>query len=67
VDALERSPAGAKTSCDAISLCMLDEFSIPLGLIDSHVTRMRVLSLFNLATDFSRAIPLAHTSPCSVV
>jgi hypothetical protein len=46
---------------------MLDEFSIPLGLIDSHVTRMRVLSLFNLATDFSRAIPLAHTSPCSVV
>ena len=35
----------------------LDEFSIPLGLVDRRVTRMRVLSPSNLAADFSRAIP----------
>ncbi|KAF7022265.1 hypothetical protein CFC21_035069 [Triticum aestivum] len=54
---LERSPAGAKPCGGAIPLCMLDEFAIPLGLVDRRVTRMRVLSPSNLAADFGRSLP----------
>lgn len=54
---LERSPAGAKPCGGAIPLCMLDEFSIPLELVDRRVTRMRVLSPSNLAADFSKTLP----------
>ncbi|XP_062207963.1 geranylgeranyl diphosphate reductase, chloroplastic-like [Phragmites australis] len=54
---LERNPAGAKPCGGAIPLCMLDEFAIPRDLVDRRVTRMRILSPSNLATDFSRALP----------
>ncbi|GAV64075.1 Pyr_redox_2 domain-containing protein [Cephalotus follicularis] len=49
---LERSPSSAKPCGGAIPLCMLDEFSIPLHLIDRHVTRMKIISPSNLSVDF---------------
>ncbi|XP_038692559.1 geranylgeranyl diphosphate reductase-like [Tripterygium wilfordii] len=45
-------PSTAKPCGGAIPLCMLDEFSIPLHLIDRHVTRMKIISPSNLAVDF---------------
>lgn len=48
----ERSPSTAKPCGGAIPLCMLEEFSIPLHLIDRHVTRMKIISPSNLTVDF---------------
>ncbi|CAI0397340.1 unnamed protein product [Linum tenue] len=36
----------------AIPLCMLDEFAIPLHLVDRRVTRMKIVSPSNLTVDF---------------
>ncbi|OAY68456.1 Geranylgeranyl diphosphate reductase, chloroplastic, partial [Ananas comosus] len=58
---LERSPGGAKPCGGAIPPAMLDEFAIPASLVDRRVTRMRLLSPSNLASDFSRHLrPAAH-------
>ncbi|KAJ8766779.1 hypothetical protein K2173_008333 [Erythroxylum novogranatense] len=48
----ERSPSTAKPCGGAIPLCMLDEFSIPLHLVDRHVTRMKIISPSNVTVDF---------------
>ncbi|KAK4738125.1 hypothetical protein R3W88_001822 [Solanum pinnatisectum] len=52
----ERSPATAKPCGGAIPLCMLDEFSIPLNLIDRRVTQMRIVSPSNLVVDFGKTL-----------
>nr|CAD1839973.1 unnamed protein product [Ananas comosus var. bracteatus] len=54
-------PRGAKPCGGAIPPAMLDEFAIPASLVDRRVTRMRLLSPSNLASDFSRHLrPAAH-------
>ncbi|PIA60055.1 hypothetical protein AQUCO_00400732v1 [Aquilegia coerulea] len=53
---IERSPAGAKPCGGAIPLCMLDEFSIPLDLIDRKVTKMKIISPSNLTVDFGKTL-----------
>lgn len=52
----ERSPTAAKPCGGAIPLCMLDEFSIPLQLVDRHVTEMRIISPSNLTVDFGKTL-----------
>ncbi|PKI40300.1 geranylgeranyl diphosphate reductase, chloroplastic-like [Punica granatum] len=52
----ERSPADAKPCGGAIPLCMLDEFRIPLRLVDRHVTEMRIISPSNLTVDFGKTL-----------
>uniref|UniRef100_M1A952 Geranylgeranyl hydrogenase n=1 Tax=Solanum tuberosum TaxID=4113 RepID=M1A952_SOLTU len=52
----ERSPATAKPCGGAIPLCMLDEFSIPLNLIDRRVIQMRIVSPSNLVVDFGKTL-----------
>lgn len=58
----ERSPSTAKPCGGAIPLCMIDEFSIPLHLIDRHVTKMKIISPSNLAVDFGSKSLRAHES-----
>ncbi|XVE59746.1 hypothetical protein DITRI_Ditri05aG0072000 [Diplodiscus trichospermus] len=58
----ERSPSTAKPCGGAIPLCMVDEFSIPLNLIDRHVTKMKIISPSNLAVDFGSKSLRAHES-----
>uniref|UniRef100_A0A2P2QWU4 FAD-binding domain-containing protein n=1 Tax=Rhizophora mucronata TaxID=61149 RepID=A0A2P2QWU4_RHIMU len=41
---------------------MLDEFSIPLHLVDRHVTRMKIVSPSNLAVDFGSKTLKPHES-----
>ncbi|OVA13770.1 Aromatic-ring hydroxylase-like [Macleaya cordata] len=53
---IERSPSGAKPCGGAIPLCMLDEFSIPLDLIDRKVTQMKIISPSNLTVDFGKTL-----------
>ncbi|KAF9598480.1 hypothetical protein IFM89_027914 [Coptis chinensis] len=53
---IERSPAGAKPCGGAIPLCMLNEFSIPLDLIDRKVTQMKIISPSNLTVDFGKTL-----------
>lgn len=52
----ERNPGGAKPCGGAIPLCMLDEFSIPLSLVDRKVTRMRIISPSNVTVDFGKTL-----------
>ncbi|KAH8497867.1 hypothetical protein H0E87_016955 [Populus deltoides] len=56
----ERSPSTAKPCGGAIPLCMIDEFSIPLHLIDRHVTRMKIISPSNLTVDFGSKTLKSH-------
>ncbi|XP_022732667.1 geranylgeranyl diphosphate reductase, chloroplastic-like [Durio zibethinus] len=56
----ERSPSTAKPCGGAIPLCMIDEFSIPLHLIDRHVTKMKIISPSNLTVDFGSKSLRAH-------
>ncbi|KAJ9178469.1 hypothetical protein P3X46_010348 [Hevea brasiliensis] len=58
----ERSTSTAKPCGGAIPLCMLDEFSIPLHLIDRHVTRMKIISPSNLTVDFGSKTLKPHES-----
>ncbi|GMI97333.1 hypothetical protein like AT1G74470 [Hibiscus trionum] len=58
----ERSPSTAKPCGGAIPLCMVDEFSIPLHLIDRHVTKMKIISPSNLTVDFGSKSLRAHES-----
>ncbi|KAI3932789.1 hypothetical protein MKW92_036234 [Papaver armeniacum] len=53
---IERSPSGAKPCGGAIPLCMLDEFAIPLDLIDRRVTQMKIISPSNLTVDFGKTL-----------
>lgn len=53
---IERAPAGAKPCGGAIPLCMLDEFSVPLDLIDRRVRRMKIISPSNRVVDFGRTL-----------
>ncbi|KAE8735562.1 Geranylgeranyl diphosphate reductase [Hibiscus syriacus] len=48
----ERSPSTAIPCGGVIPLCMIDEFSIPIHLIDRHVTKMKIISPSNLTVDF---------------
>ncbi|KAL5575003.1 hypothetical protein UlMin_016702 [Ulmus minor] len=50
------SPSTAKPCGGAIPLCMLDEFQIPIHLVDRHVTRMKIFSPSNLAVDFGKTL-----------
>ncbi|XP_071731790.1 uncharacterized protein [Rutidosis leptorrhynchoides] len=52
----ERNPTGAKPCGGAIPLCMLDEFSIPLELVDRKVTQMKIISPSNLTVDFGKTL-----------
>lgn len=52
----ERNPTAAKPCGGAIPLCMLDEFKIPLRLVDRHVTEMRIISPSNLTVDFGKTL-----------
>ncbi|XWS71350.1 hypothetical protein CRYUN_Cryun03dG0130800 [Craigia yunnanensis] len=56
----ERSPSTAKPCGGAIPLCMIGEFSIPLHLIDRHVTKMKIISPSNHAVDFGSKSLRAH-------
>ncbi|KDP42911.1 hypothetical protein JCGZ_23853 [Jatropha curcas] len=58
----ERSTSTAKPCGGAIPLCMIDEFSIPLHLIDRHVTRMKIISPSNLTVDFGSKTLKPHES-----
>ncbi|KAJ4724591.1 Geranylgeranyl reductase [Melia azedarach] len=58
----ERSPSTAKPCGGAIPLCMLEEFSIPLHLIDRHVTKMKIISPSNLTVDFGAKTLKSHES-----
>ncbi|WCJ41557.1 Geranylgeranyl diphosphate reductase [Euphorbia peplus] len=58
----ERNTAAAKPCGGAIPLCMLSEFSIPLDLIDRHVTRMRIISPSNVTVDFGSKTLKPHES-----
>ncbi|KAK8475758.1 hypothetical protein V6N13_000691 [Hibiscus sabdariffa] len=58
----ERTPSTAKPCGGAIPLCMLDEFSIPLHLIDRHVTKMKIISPSNLTVDFGSKSLRTHES-----
>ncbi|KAF2322309.1 hypothetical protein GH714_010877 [Hevea brasiliensis] len=58
----ERSTSIAKPCGGAIPLCMLDEFSLPLYLIDRHVTRMKIISPSNLTVDFGSKTLKPHES-----
>lgn len=53
---IERSPGGSKPCGGAIPLCMLDEFSLPMELVDRRVTRMRIYSPSNVSVDFGRTL-----------
>ncbi|KAL5765342.1 hypothetical protein ACOSP7_015959 [Xanthoceras sorbifolium] len=59
---IERSPWTAKPCGGAIPLCMLEEFSIPLHLIDRHVTKMKIISPSNLTVDFGSKTLKPHES-----
>ncbi|CAK9168569.1 unnamed protein product [Ilex paraguariensis] len=52
----ERCPEAAKPCGGAIPLCMIDEFSIPVGLIDRKVTQMKIISPSNLTVDFGKTL-----------
>ncbi|XP_051123138.1 uncharacterized protein LOC127246011 isoform X2 [Andrographis paniculata] len=52
----ERSPDAAKPCGGAVPPCMLDEFSIPLSLVDRKVTKMKIISPSNLAVDFGKTL-----------
>ncbi|XP_031275888.1 geranylgeranyl diphosphate reductase, chloroplastic-like [Pistacia vera] len=58
----ERSPSTSKPCGGAIPLCMLEEFSIPLHLIDRHVTKMKIISPSNLTVDFGSKTLRPHES-----
>ncbi|KAL5720283.1 hypothetical protein ACHQM5_012962 [Ranunculus cassubicifolius] len=53
---IERSPTGAKPCGGALPLCMLDEFSIPMDLVDRKVTKMKIISPSNLTVDFGKTL-----------
>ncbi|XP_050222737.1 geranylgeranyl diphosphate reductase, chloroplastic-like [Mercurialis annua] len=58
----ERSTSTAKPCGGAIPLCMMDEFNIPLHLIDRQVTRMKIISPSNLTVDFGAKTLKPHES-----
>lgn len=53
---IERSPGGSKPCGGAIPLCMLDEFSLPMELVDRRVTQMRIVSPSNISVNFGRTL-----------
>ncbi|XP_054818472.1 geranylgeranyl diphosphate reductase, chloroplastic-like [Prosopis cineraria] len=53
----ERNPPTVAKPCGgAIPLCMLEEFNIPLELIDRQVNRVKIFSPSNIAVDFGKTL-----------
>lgn len=52
----ERSVSSSKPCGGAIPLCMIQEFDIPLSLIDRRVTQMKIVSPSNLTVDFGKTL-----------
>ncbi|XP_028801354.1 geranylgeranyl diphosphate reductase, chloroplastic-like [Neltuma alba] len=53
----ERNPPSVAKPCGgAIPLCMLQEFDIPLELIDRQVNRVKIFSPSNIAVDFGKTL-----------
>ncbi|KAK4270906.1 hypothetical protein QN277_019671 [Acacia crassicarpa] len=53
----ERNPPSVAKPCGgAIPLCMLEEFNIPLELIDRQVNRVKIFSPSNIAVDFGKTL-----------
>lgn len=53
---IERKLDNCKPCGGAIPLCMVDEFSLPLDLIDRRVTKMKMISPSNVAVDIGRTL-----------
>ncbi|KAG6484974.1 hypothetical protein ZIOFF_053499 [Zingiber officinale] len=53
---IERKLDNCKPCGGAIPLCMVEEFGLPLDLIDRHVTKMKMISPSNVAVDIGRAL-----------
>ncbi|XP_074587551.1 geranylgeranyl diphosphate reductase, chloroplastic [Curcuma longa] len=53
---IERKLDNCKPCGGAIPLCMVEEFSLPLDLIDRRVTKMKMISPSNVAVDIGRTL-----------
>ncbi|KAJ3694948.1 hypothetical protein LUZ60_000325 [Juncus effusus] len=53
---IERKMDNCKPCGGAIPLCMVDEFALPLDLIDRRVTKMKMISPSNVAVDIGRTL-----------
>ncbi|WOL17138.1 geranylgeranyl diphosphate reductase, chloroplastic [Canna indica] len=53
---IERKLDNCKPCGGAIPLCMVDEFGLPLDLIDRRVTKMKMISPSNVAVDIGRTL-----------
>lgn len=53
---IERKLDNAKPCGGAIPLCMVDEFDIPMDIIDRKVTKMKMISPSNVAVDIGRTL-----------
>uniref|UniRef100_A0A7N0UR95 Geranylgeranyl diphosphate reductase, chloroplastic n=1 Tax=Kalanchoe fedtschenkoi TaxID=63787 RepID=A0A7N0UR95_KALFE len=53
---IERDINNAKPCGGAIPLCMLDEFDIPMEIVDRRVSQMKVVSPSNLVVDFGKTL-----------
>ncbi|KAJ4813968.1 Geranylgeranyl reductase [Rhynchospora pubera] len=53
---IERKLDNCKPCGGAIPLCMVDEFALPLDLIDRRVTKMKMISPSNVAVDIGRTL-----------
>lgn len=53
---IERKLDNCKPCGGAIPLCMVEEFGLPLDLIDRRVTKMKMISPSNVAVDIGRTL-----------
>ncbi|XP_077213628.1 geranylgeranyl diphosphate reductase, chloroplastic-like [Tasmannia lanceolata] len=53
---IERKLDNCKPCGGAIPLCMVDEFDLPLDIIDRRVTKMKMISPSNVAVDVGRTL-----------
>ncbi|KAJ8645517.1 hypothetical protein MRB53_007265 [Persea americana] len=53
---IERKLDNCKPCGGAIPLCMVDEFDLPLDIIDRRVTKMKMISPSNVAVDIGRTL-----------
>ncbi|KAK8947986.1 hypothetical protein KSP40_PGU016404 [Platanthera guangdongensis] len=53
---IERKLDNSKPCGGAIPLCMVDEFDLPLEIIDRRVTKMKMISPSNVAVDIGRTL-----------
>ncbi|KAI4373620.1 hypothetical protein MLD38_011728 [Melastoma candidum] len=52
----ERNTSSAKPCGGAIPLCMIEEFDLPLSLVDRKVTEMTIVSPSNITVDFGKTL-----------